>query len=203
MPVGPWAKVPRLGDLRGDPVALPERRECLGCGGTLINAWRPIEVFATFMKVTGELEVIPPQRLTDVVNGVGDFLEMREAIAEPLSVNYPVLSQREARTVVAKASIIMVCPRDQAGDSGRQRPMWREKMVQPVSINTQAFSMVADVHLEPRHSLRDHLERYRSDFIPVTNVSALWVAALTAETNAMQRAFALLNPTSILSFSPR
>jgi hypothetical protein len=168
-----------------------------------IKAWRQVEVYATFLKLTGEIEVVPPQRLTDTVNQAGEFLELRHAVAEPLSVNYPVLSHREERTLVAKQSIILVCPREQAADSGRQRPLWREKQVVPVSINTQAFTMVADVHLEPRHTLRDYLERYRNEFLPVTNVSALWVAAPTTETNALQRGFALLNPASILSFSPR
>jgi hypothetical protein len=165
--------------------------------------WRPIEVYATFMKVVGEIEVAPPHRLTDVVNRVGDYVELRNAIAEPLSVNYPVLSRREERTTIAKQSVILVAPREQVGDIVGNPAMWREKVSQPAAIQTVAFSMVADVHLEPRHTLRDQLERYRTDFLPVTNVSALWVASLTAETHALQRAFALLNPATILSFSER
>src|SRR5205823_4128521 len=70
--------------------------------------WRPVEVFATFMKVVGEIEVEPPHRLTDVVNRVGDYMELRSAVAEPLSVNYPVLSKREERTVIAKQSVILI-----------------------------------------------------------------------------------------------
>jgi hypothetical protein len=165
--------------------------------------WRTVEVYATFMKVVGEIEVEPPDRLTDVVNRVGDYVELRNAVAEPLSVNYPVLSQREDRTTIAKQSVILVCPKEQVGDVVGNPAMWREKVCQPAAIHTVAFSMVADVHLEPRVSLRDQLERYRTDFLPVTNLSALWVASLTAETHALQRAFALLNPASILSFSER
>jgi hypothetical protein len=165
--------------------------------------WRPVEVYASFMRVTGEIEVVPPHRLTDVVNRVGDYLELRGAVAEPLSVNYPVLSKREPRTTIAKQSVILVCPKEQVGEVVGNRAMWREKVPQPAAIHTMAFSMVADVHLEPRHTLRDQLERYRTDFIPVTNVSALWVAGLNAETHALQRSFALLNPATILSFSER
>ena len=165
--------------------------------------WRPVEVFATFMKVVGEIEVEPPHRLTDVVNRVGDYLELRAAVAEPLSVNYPVLSKREERTVIAKQSVILISPREQVGDVVGNPAMWREKESRAAAIHTVAFSMVADVHLEPRLTLRDQLERYRTDFLPVTNLSALWVAALGTETHALQRAFALLNPAAILSFSER
>lgn len=165
--------------------------------------WRPVEVYASFMRVTGEIEVVPPNRLTDVVNRVGDYVELRDGVAEPLSVNYPVLSKREARITIAKQSVILVCPRDQVGDPAGNPAMWREKVAQPAAIHTQAFSMVADVHLEPRRGLRDLLERYRPDFVPVTNVSALWVAGLNAETHALQRSFALLNPAAILGFSER
>jgi hypothetical protein len=165
--------------------------------------WRPVEVYASFMKVSGEIELVPPHRLTDVVNRVGDYVELRNAVAEPLSVNYPVLSKREARTVIAKQSVILVCPGEQVGEAVGNPAMWREKVAIPVAIHTQAFSMVADVHLEARVTLRDQLERYRADFLPVTNVSALWVAGLNGETHALQRAFALLNPATILGFSER
>ena len=166
--------------------------------------WRAVEVYGSFMRVVGEIEVAPPNRLTDVVNRVGEFVDLRNAVAEPLAINYPVLSKREPRTTVAKQSVILVCPRDQVGDSAAGNPaMWREKIAQPAAIHTQAFSMVADVHLEPRQTLQDVLERYRTDFLPVTNVSALWVASLNGETHSLQRAFALLNPASILGFSER
>jgi hypothetical protein len=80
--------------------------------------------------------------------------------------------------------------------------MWREKEAQAAAINTSAFSIVCDVHLERRRSLEQHLERAMGDFLPVTNVSALWIAA-GQETHAVQRPFALLNPAAILSFSRR
>jgi hypothetical protein len=118
-----------------------------------------------------------------------------------MSVNYPILSRSEPKIAVTKASIVLICPIDDAGDGNPA--LWREKSMHPASINTQAFSMVGDVHLEPRHTLQDHLERYPGDFIPVTNISALWVTAISTGTHAVQRPFALLNPAAILSFSLR
>ena len=167
-----------------------------------MSDWRALEIYATFMKVTGDLEVIGHERLTDSVNRFGDYLQLRNSRAEPLSVNYPVISRMEEKTTIAKAAVVMVCPVEDL-EGGGNAQMWREKDVQPVSINTVAFSLVADVHLEPRRSLQDQLERFRGDFLPVTNVSALWVAALGSETHALQRPFALLNPATILSFSQR
>lgn len=167
-----------------------------------MSDWCSLEIYATFMKVTGELEVIGHERLTDSVNRFGDYLQLRNARAEPLSVNYPVISRVEEHTTIAKAAVVMVCPVEDLG-AGGTTAMWREKRVHAVSINTIAFSLVADVHLEPRRTLQDHLERFRGDFLPVTNLSALWVAALGSETHAVQRPFALLNPTTILSFSLR
>ena len=76
-------------------------------------------------------------------------------------------------------------------------------MAHAASIHTHAFSMVGDVHVEPRHTLQDHLERYPGNFIPVTNVSTLWVTAISSGTHALQRPFALLNPAAIVSFSLR
>ena len=167
-----------------------------------MSDWRGLEIYATFMKVTGELEVIGHERLTDSINSFGDYMHLRNARAEPLSENSPVISRIEERTTVAKAAMIMVCPIEDLEDGGNRR-MWREKDIQPVSISTAAFTLVADVHVEPRRSLQDQLERFRGDFLPVTNVSALWVAALESETHALQRPFALLNPSAILSFSQR
>lgn len=166
-----------------------------------MSDWRTLEIYATFIKVTGDLEIVRPDRLIDTVNRFGDYLQLRNARAEPLSVNYPILSRSEARLTVAKAAVGLICPLDDAGDGNPA--MWREKVAQPASINTQAFSMVGDVHLEPRLSLQDHLERFPGDFIPVTNVSAVWVTAIATGTQAIQRPFALLNPSSILSFAIR
>lgn len=166
------------------------------------NRWQQVEIYATFLKLTGEIEILPPERLTDTVNRTGDFMEMRNAQAEPLSVSYPVISRAERTATIAKSSIILIAPvNGSPPPAGSQ--LWREKVASPVAINTQAFSMVADVHLDPRTTLREQIDRYRGDFIAVTSVSALWVAALTSETHALQRPFALLNPAAILSFSVR
>jgi hypothetical protein len=167
-----------------------------------MSGWRALEIYATFMKVTGELEVVGHERLTDRINRFGDYLQLRRARAEPLSVDHPVISRVEERTTIAKGAVVMVCPVEDLERAGNTR-MWREKEVQAVAINTLAFSLVADVHLEPRRGLQDQLERFRGDFLPVTNVSALWVAAAGSETQALQRPFALLNPATILSFSQR
>ena len=176
----------------------------VACGeAPAISSWRPVEIYATFVLLSGELEVVAPQRLSDAVNRVGDFIELRNAVTEPLSVNYPVLSKREQRTTVAKSAVIMICPREQVGEPAANPTMWREKVVQAVALNTEAFTMVADVHLDPRHCLRDHLDMYRNDFLPVTNVSALWIAAPGGETHSVQRPLALVNPRAILSFSLR
>ncbi len=165
----------------------------------MAELWERVEIYATFMKLSGELQVLQPERLSDTVNRTGNYMELRNAQAEPLSVSYPVISRSEPLATIAKSSIILICPAD--GASRPPNRMWREKVPLSAAINTQAFSMVADVYLEPRASLREHLDRYRGDFIPITNISALWVAALTAETHALQRPFALLNPRAILSFS--
>ena len=164
-----------------------------------MSDWTRVEVYATFMRLTGEMEIVRPDRVTDGVNRLGDFLHLRNSRAEPLSVSYPVLSRLEPRTTIAKAAVILICPLDEPPSAAS--PLWREKLRHPATINTVAFSMVGDVHLDHRHTLQDHLERYPGDFLPVTNVSALWVTALSAETQTVQRPFALLNPASILSFS--
>ncbi len=166
-----------------------------------MSDWRAIEVYATFVKVTGEIEVIRPDRLTDTVNRFGSYLTLRKARAEPLSVNYPVLSREEHQTTIRKSAVILLCPDDAA--SPGNRAMWRHKEAHPTAINTEAFSLVGDVHLDQRHTMEDHLERYPGDFIPITNLSAIWVAAMSSETHSVQRPFALLNPSAILSFSPR
>jgi hypothetical protein len=171
-----------------------------------VSVYRAVEVYGAFMRISGEIEVLPPQRLTDVVNHLGDYLELRAACTEPLSVNHPVLSKRSEHATVAKSSIVLLCPRDPLVLDDDQRGfagLRREKERVPMAITTGVISMIADVHLEPRHTLRDHLERYRGDFLPLTNLSALWVGSAAPETLALQRAFALLNPASILTFATR
>jgi hypothetical protein len=166
-----------------------------------MSDWRTIEVYSTFIQITGELEIVRPDRVSDAVNRFGDYLHLRSARAEPLSVSYPILSRSEPVLTVAKAGVVAICPIDDAGDG--TPALWREKVAHAASIHTYAFSMVGDVHVEPRHTLQDHLERYPGDFIPVTNVSALWVTAISSGTHALQRPFALLNPAAIVSFSLR
>jgi hypothetical protein len=112
-----------------------------------------------------------------------------------------VLSRLEPRVTIAKAGVILVSPLEEVPDGNSA--MWRETVPYAASINTSAISLVGDVHLSPGHDLQDHLERHPGDFLPVTNLSALWITAITNETHAVQRSFALLNPASILSFSLR
>ena len=165
-----------------------------------VSDLRPVEIWSDVTRLTGEIEVVPPARLSDVVNAVTEYLELRGAAIHPLGGGHPVLSRREDRVTVAKAAAIAICPTEPAGATG-SAAMWREKTAVPVTITTRAYVLVADVHLEPRRSLRDHLERYRGDFLPLTRVSALWVAGLAAETLTLQRPFALLNPAAILAAS--
>jgi len=74
-------------------------------------------------------------------------------------------------------------------------------------LNTTAFALAADVHLEPRVSLALHLERNPREFLAVTRVSAVVVASLAGSPDGkpktLQRDFALVNPASIVSFSVR
>ncbi len=164
-----------------------------------MSGWAGVEVYGTFIKVTGEMEVLGVDRLSDSVNRYGAFLTVRNCRSEPLSVNYPVLSRPEPRMTIAKAGIILVCPLEQSTEGNSV--MWREMVPHAASINTAAFSLVGDVHLAPGHDLQDHLERHPGDFLPVTNLSALWITTITTETHAVQRPFGLLNPATILSFA--
>jgi len=86
--------------------------------------------------------------------------------------------------------------------------MWREKVRHQVVLNTTAFSMVCDVHLEPRVSLITHLQRYDREFLPVTRMAAVAVASMMAlapgaQPQTLRRDFALVNPRNIVSFSVR
>ena len=177
------------------------RRTAATLPATMESDWQRVEIYATFMKLTGEMEVVRPDRLSDAINRTGDYVVLRRARTEPLSVNFPVLSRETTVTTVARQSIVLLCPLTDPHD--RSGAMWREKVPCPASINCHAFSMVGDVHLEPQRSLEDHLDRNPGDFLPVTNLSALWVASLGTETHSLQRHFALLNPAAILSFSLR
>jgi hypothetical protein len=170
--------------------------------GVVASRWTEVEVYATYMKLTGEVEVPDSHRLSDVVNGGERYLTLRDTRAEPLSVNYPVLSRVEPRTTIAKSAVILLCPLDE----GEREPIpgaRRVKVSHQAVFNSVAFSLVGDIHLEPGQSLQQQLEAHPADFLPLTNVSALWVTALSEETSAVQRVFALLNPVAILSFSER
>lgn len=160
-----------------------------------------MELYATFMKLTGEIEVVRPDRLSDGVNRAERYLSLRNTRAEPLSMNYPVLSRVEPHTTIAKSAVILLCPIEEPAEEPGQRH--RPKLSRQAAFNTIAFSLVGDIHLDPGQSLRQHLEAHPADFLPLTNVSALWVTALSSETHAVQRRFALLNPAAILSFSDR
>lgn len=162
---------------------------------------RTVEIYSTFIQITGDLEIVRPDRVSDAVNRFGEYLHLRDGRAEPLSLSYPILSRSEPEMTVAKSAVVVLCPLEDGSDGNPA--LWREKVRRAAIINTHSFSMVGDVHMEPRHSLQDHLERFPGDFVPVTNVSALWVTAINSGTHALQRPFALLNPTSIVSFSLR
>ena len=166
-----------------------------------MSDWRTLEVYSTFIKVTGELETVRPDRVSDAINRFGDYLLLRNARAEPISGSYPILARGERLVTVTKAAAALIFPVDDAGDGNPA--LWREKVATPAAINTQTFSLIGDVHLEPRHSLQDHLERFPGDFIAVTNVSALLITAMDSETHTIQRPFALLNPAAMLSFAVR
>jgi hypothetical protein len=170
--------------------------------GVVASRWTEVEVYATYIKLTGEVEVTGSDRLSDVVNGSGRYLSLRDTRAEPLSVNYPVLSRVEPRTTIAKSAVILLCPLEEA-ERERMPGTHRAKLSHQAVFNSVAFSLVGDIHLDPGQTLEQQLEAHPGDFLPLTNVSALWVTALSEETSAVQRVFALLNPAAILSFSER
>ena len=73
-----------------------------------MSGWRGVEVYGTFIKVTGELEIVGVDRLSDSINRFGAFVTMRNCRSEPVSVNYPVLSRLDPTMTVAKAGIYRV-----------------------------------------------------------------------------------------------
>jgi hypothetical protein len=169
--------------------------------------WQSVEIFSTFLRIRGEMMISQPLRLSDEVNRLTDYLQLRNTTTEPLLATYPVVSPTEATTTIQKASVVMILPED-AGNNQDHPMMWREKVRHQVVLNTTAFSMAADVHLEPRVTLLTHLERSAWEFLPVTRVSAVLVASLTGQPQGtppqtLQRDFALVNPKTIVSFSVR
>ena len=168
--------------------------------------YQRVEIYSASLKISGDLAVSPGLRLSDEVNGLSDYLELKNAVTEPLVTSYPVVSPTEALTIVEKASVVLMAPTTEGGD--RKDPRWKEMVRHHVVLNTTALSMSADVHLEPRVSLLLHLERSQREFLPVTRLSAVVVASLAglapgAQPLTMQREFALVNPTTIVSFSVR
>lgn len=166
-----------------------------------MSDWRSVEIYSAFLRVTGQLEIVRPDRVSDAVNRFGEYLHLRDARVEPLSLVHPVLGRGEPRATLTKAAAMLICP---VGDVGDGNPaLWREKVATAAVITSPAFSMIGDVHLDPRHSFEDHLQRYPGDFVAITNLSALWITSLAAETHTLQRPVGLLNPAAILSFSLR
>ncbi len=166
-----------------------------------MGEWHRVEIYTTFLKLTGELEGAADRRLTDLVGAPGPALELRGATVEHATEPRPRLGGGGERLSVVKAAISLVCPRDQVGQAARHREGWREKERVRVQLNAEAFSMLGEVHVEPGHSLGDHLCGELAGFLPVTNLSALWLAG-GGEPRAVQRGFALLNCATLVSFGP-
>jgi hypothetical protein len=168
--------------------------------------WQAVEIYSNFLRIRGEVLISHPLRLSDEVNRLTDYLQLRNTITEPLLSSYPVVSPMETNTTIHKSSVVMIL---HDGDQIGPNPMmWREKVRHQVVLNTTALSMAADVHLEPRISLLTHLERSAREFLPVTRVSAVVVASLSGQRQGtppqtLQREFALVNPQAIVSFSVR
>jgi hypothetical protein len=168
----------------------------------VVENWERVELFSSFLKLSGDIEVVPPLRLTDVVNRMTEYLEIEHLSLEPLASTYPVISTIEDAAMVAKRSLLMVVPIGEAEHGGR-RTLLETKVARQVALTIDTFSLVCEVFLEPRLSLRETLERSVDDFLPVRNLNAVWLPALTHERVTIQRSFALINPRQILSFSER
>src|SRR5258708_6857937 len=78
--------------------------------GRMDGEWHPVEIYSTFLRTRGYLQVLPGQRLTDEVNRLQDYLELRNTVTEPLLASYPVVSPQETNTTIAKHAIVMVVP---------------------------------------------------------------------------------------------
>ncbi|HEV3234864.1 MAG TPA: hypothetical protein VG329_09985 [Candidatus Dormibacteraeota bacterium] len=166
--------------------------------------WQRVELYSEELRITGEMEIEPPLRLSDEANRLQDWVSLRNTLTEPMLSSYPVVSSEEANSSVARASIVMILP--EGGPPQHNPMMWKEKIRHQIVLNTTAFSMAADVHLEPNEDLRLHFERYPRDFLPITRVSAIMVASLSGmppgtPPRTLQREFALVNPAAIVSFS--
>jgi hypothetical protein len=164
-----------------------------------MTGWRGVELYGTFIKITGELEVLGIDRLSDAINRYGDFLAVRRGRAEPLGAHRPLVGAADTAMTVAKRTVLLVCPTTLSSDG--TSVMWREKTPCPAVITTTAFSVAGEIHLSPGHTLQDELERNPGHFIPLSNFSALWHATLEPAPLSLQRPFGLLNPAAIISFS--
>jgi hypothetical protein len=165
-----------------------------------------IEVYSTFLRIRGEMRIQPPLRLSDEVNRLLDYLQLQNTTTEPLLSSYPVVSAQESNTTIAKHAVVMITT--ETGPPQHNPMMWKEKIRHQIVLNTTAFSMAADVHLEPKVDLLTHFQRNPRDFLPITRVSAIVVASLGgmpagSPPQTLQRDFALVNPVSIVSFSVR
>ncbi len=173
-------------------------------GESVSTEWQKVEVYSNALRITGEMEIEPPLRLSDESNRLQDWVNLRNTLTEPLMTSYPVVSSQEENSHISRASIVMILP--DGGPPQHNPMMWKEKIRHQVVLNTTAFSMSADVHLEPNEDLPKHFERYPRDFLPITRVSAIVVASLSGmpkgtPPQTLQREFALVNPAAIVSFS--
>jgi hypothetical protein len=166
-----------------------------------MSQWRRLEIYTAFIRLSGELEGALDERLTDLVAAPGRCLELRDAAVEPVTEHHLRLGAGVPRLSVVKSSISLICPRDQVGETARHRDAWREKERVRVQLNAEAFSMLCEVHLEPGTALEDHLCGNGGGFVPVTNLSALWLSG-PGEPRAVQRGFALVNSAYVVGFSP-
>ncbi len=165
-----------------------------------MSQWHRVEIYTTFLKLSGELEGAAERRLTDLVAAPGPVLDLRAAVVEAAIDHQHRVGDDGQRLSVVKSAISLVCPRDQVGQAARHREAWREKERVAVRLNAQAFSMRGEVHLEPGVSLDDHLSGETAPFVPVTNLAALWLSG--GEPRAVQRGFAVLNCAALVSFAP-
>ncbi|HEV3230953.1 MAG TPA: hypothetical protein VG245_01735 [Candidatus Dormibacteraeota bacterium] len=165
------------------------------------GTWQLVEVYSTFLRIRGQIRIMPGARLSDEVNRLERFMTIYNTITEPLVSSYPVVSPQEANSTIAKASVVMVVPEQDAYESNRA--LWKEKVRHQIVLNTTAFAMTAEIHLEPKITLGQHIERTANEFLPLTRINAIVVASLGGTPQTFTRHFALVNPASLVSYSVR
>jgi hypothetical protein len=167
------------------------------------ETWKAVEVYSNLLRIRGQIQVLPGARLSDEVNRLERFMTLYNASAEPLVSSYPVVSRQESSSAVAKSQVVMVVPEAEA-EAEQNRGLWRQKVQHQVVLNTTAFALTAEIHLEPRMTLAQHIEQSGNEFLAVTRVNAIVIPSLGNGTpNTFQRAFALVNPLAIVSYSIR